>query len=251
MSSNIRKIALDELDDPKIAIRSNLDDPDLDELMISMKDLGLLEPIVVRPVANRYEVIAGHRRSRAARLLNWGFIEAKIIEANEEEVFAMRLAENLQRKDNNPVDEACFVGEIILKYKKTPEQMATLLRRSDKWISERLEVFDFPEYMKDHLRLQKYPLGAALWINRLKSDNTKRYYAMWANINGCTIAQAHRWFENLKKSDFILPDSGEIEVGTDEGDTIKRTIIKCSRCGKDLFLDEAETAFIHKICPSN
>lgn len=250
MSSNIRKIALDQLDDPKIAIRTNLDDDSLDELMTSMKDLGLMEPIIVRPVGNRFEVIAGHRRTRAARLLNWSCIEAKIIPADEEEVFAMRLAENLQRKDNNPVDEACFVGEIILKYKKTPEQMANILKRSDKWIKERLEVFEFPDYMKEHLRLQKYPLGAALWINRLKSESTRRYYSMWAMVNGCTVAQAHRWYENLKKSDFVIPSSGIIEVGDSEGEMIKRTVVKCARCGEDLFLDEAETVFIHKVCPT-
>jgi len=247
-TTNVKKLPLDLIDDPKIRIRDTVDDTDINELMNSMNEIGLLEPIVVRQVANRYEIIAGHRRTRAARLLGWQFIEAKIIQASEEEVFALRLAENLQRKDINPVDEACFIGEIMLKYHKTPEDMVRLLKRSPAWISDRLEVFEMPDFMKEHLRLKKYPLGAALWIFRIENENTRRYYADWAAINGVTVAAAHRWYENLKASQFVLDTSKEVMVDQSTGRQTVRTKTQCAFCGQDVYLDEANSVWIHPTC---
>lgn len=244
-----KNLPLDLIDGPKLAVRTITDDEDLEDLMTSMRELGLLEPIVVRPVADRYEIIAGHRRDRAARLLNWTHIEAKIIHADEEEVFALRLAENLQRKDIDPVDEACFIGEIMLKYKKTAQDMATLLKRSQKWIDERIEVFEMPKYIQDHLKLRKYPLGAALWIARIENEKTRQYYANYAAINGVTVAAAHRWYVSLKENEFILSNIKEVVEGAGTPQEQRRTVVKCARCGQDLFLDEADSVFIHPICP--
>lgn len=245
---SVAKIPLDLIDDPKIAVRTDIDDAELDELMTSMREVGLLEAIVVRPVADRYEIIAGHRRTQAARLLGWPLIEAKIIKATEEEVWALRLAENLQRKNTDPVDEACFIGEIMLKYKKTAEEMAHLLKRSQEWINDRLEVFEMPGYIKVHLKQKRYPLGAALWIFRIENEKTRSYYAEWAAINGVTIAAAHRWYENLKTTNFTLDTTKEVVV--EQGLPIQkiRTTTKCAICGQDVFLDEAVSPFVHSQC---
>ena len=250
MPIEIKQLSLDLIDDPKIAMRTDIDDVELQELMASMKDVGLLQPIVVRPVADRFEIIAGHRRTQAARLLDWTHIEAKIMEASEDEVFALRLAENLQRKDTNPVDEACFIGEIMLKYRKTEDELAHLLKRSAKWVAERLEVFHMPDYMQQYLKEKRFALGAALWLGRIENEPTRRYYTNWAAINGVTVAQAERWYLNLKENAFVLEGARDIvvEVGTPR--EAIRQVVKCARCGVTLFLEDADNAFAHRICPN-
>lgn len=246
----LQNLSLDLIDSPKLAMRAELDDEEMVELMASMKEFGLLEPIVVRKIEDRFEIIAGDRRTRAARLLGWPHIEAKIMVANEEEVLVLRLTENLQRKDIDPVDEACYIGEIMLKHKKTAEEMSTLLRRTQDWIDTRIEVFEMPDYIQVHLKQKKYPLGAALWINRIENESTKRYYANWAAVNGCTVAFAHRWYVTLKEVHFVLPDEKDIvvEAGTPQ-EQVRKTIT-CGRCGGPCFLDEADSVFIHKVCPT-
>lgn len=248
--TEIKQVSLDIIDDPKIAMRTEIDDAELQELMASMSELGLLEPIVVRPVGDRYEIIAGHRRSRAARLLSWTHIEAKIMEATEDEVFALRLAENLQRKDTNPVDEASFIGEIMLKHNKTEDEMARLLKRTPKWVHERIEVFRMPDYIQQHLKQKLYALGAALWLGRIEKEATRFYYANWAAINGVTVAQAERWYLNLKQNEFVLDINKEIVVEAGTPREIVRQVVKCARCGGDVFLDEADNAFVHRVCPT-
>lgn len=245
----IFKIPLDLLDDPKLAIRTELDDESLQELMASMREFGLLQAIVVRKVADRFEIIAGHRRARAARLLDWTHIDASVIEADEDMVLVLRLTENLQRQDLDPVDEACFIGEAMLKYKKTAEQIAQVLRRSAQWVNERIEVFEMPDYMQQHLKQKKYSLGAALWIARIENEDTRRYYAMWAAVNGCTVAYAHRWYVTLKETDFIRNTLTDVVVGADTPQQTIRKVLTCARCGQDLFLDEADSVLIHRVCP--
>ena len=161
METTTQYISLDVIDDPRIAMRTELDDASLSELMADMKANGLIEPIVVRPVGTRYELVAGARRTRSARLLGWELIEAKSVVCTDEEAFAMRLSENLQRKDVDPVDEASYIGEIMLRTHKDPAEVAAMLHRSAEWIRVRLAVYEMPDYLKQVLATKQISLGAA------------------------------------------------------------------------------------------
>lgn len=249
MSSDANKVPLDLIEDPFIAMRSQTDDGDLDELMSSMREIGLVEPIVLRKVGDRYEVIAGHRRTRAARLLGWSVIEAKIVEANDEAAIAMRLAENISRKDVDPVDQACFIGEVMTRYNKTPDEMAKMLHHSHEWVNERIEVFNMPDYLQQFLRERRLPLGAALWINRIENERTRHYYAFWAAQNGASVAAAKAWHDQLAARSFEFHPDEQITIDPQTQTQRVRASTKCHLCGKDVFLDEADNVFIHRVCP--
>src|SRR3990167_2975329 len=171
----LQKIPIDKIDDPYLAMRSEMDGLDMDELKASLRINGLIEPIIVRLLGERYEIIAGHRRTRAARLLGWAVIDSIVRVANDEETLSLRLAENADRTDVNIVDEACFIGEIMLRHKFTDEAVAEKMRRSVDWVKTRLAIFQMPKYMQEHLRLGMYSMGAALWIAKLEPE-TKRMY---------------------------------------------------------------------------
>ena len=249
--NEIKNVSLDLIDDPMLAMRSDVDADNIEELMSDMQKVGLIEPIVVRPTGARFEVIAGHRRSRAARLLGWPTIEAKIVEADDDKALQMRLIENLSRHDVDPVDEASFIGEIILKYHYTIEQIAEKMHRSLQWVKDRMEVFELPDYIKHHLKLKKYPLGAALWLGRIKNENAKIAHANWAAVNGVSVLGAKCWHDMILSSTANF-NFQNIEI-KDEGGQVQRvrSVIPCSACGKDVFLDEADSVFVHKSlkCP--
>lgn len=250
MENQIKKISLDLVDDPAIAMRSNVDADDIEELMFSMRTQGLIEPIVVRPKSDRYEIIVGHRRTRAAQLLHWPVIEAKIVEADDEQILAMRLAENLSRHNVDPVDEACFIGEIIEKYNFSVDEMTEKMHRSKSWIEDRLEIFSMPKYLQEYLKLKRISLGAALWINRIDNGETARYYANWAALNGVSVLGAKKWHDDLKANNYILPMS-DVQI-RDEGGTVQhvRKTVICAKCDSSVFLDEADVVWIHRICPT-
>jgi len=249
MASDRTRISLDLVEDPFISMRSNENDLDLEDLMRSMREIGLVEPIVVRRIGDRYEIIAGHRRTRAARLLNWVAIDAVIVEADDDKAFAMRLAENIARRDVDPVDQALFLGEIMTRYKKTATEMAAMLHHSEAWIKERLEVFEMPDYLQEILRQRHISLGAALWIAKIENDRTRRYYAFWAAQNGVSVAAAKRWHDDLASRNFEFEAGEKIVVDTNTGAQSIRAATKCHLCGRDVFLDEAQNVFIHKNCP--
>lgn len=271
MQETTQHISLDLVDDPKIAMRSDVDADDIDELKASMAKDGLLQPIVVRKTHNekncppgtpvlhdikhsalpcvRYEVIAGHRRTRAARLLNWAMIEAKVIDADDSRILGLRLTENLQRHDVDPVDEACFIAESMREYKIEAPQIAEMLGRSLQWVTDRLEVFAMPEYLQTPLKHKRISLGAALWLGRIEHEATRRQYTTWAATNGVSVAGAKQWYENLKATNFILPAT-DVPI-RDEGGNIQqvRKSVVCAACKGDVFLDEADTVWVHRVCP--
>lgn len=249
MHETTQHISLDLIDDPKIAMRSDVDADDIDELKASMAKDGLLQPIVVRKTGGRYEIIAGHRRSRAARLLQWPMIEAKIIVADDSRILGLRLTENLQRHDVDPVDEACFIAESMKEYKLEIPAIAELLGRSMQWVEDRLEVFAMPEYLQASLKQKRIPLGAALWLGRIENEGTRRQYTMWATTNGVSVAGAKQWYENLKATNFILPVT-DTPI-RDEGGNIQqvRKSVPCGACRGDVFLEEADSVWVHRVCP--
>lgn len=245
MNNEIKQISVDLIDNPKIAMRTDVDGDDIEELMASMKDIGLMEPIVVRPVGERFEVIAGHRRSRAAKHLKWPTIEAKIVTADDNLTLVMRLAENLSRHDVDPVDEATFIGEIMLEHKLDEQQVADTLKRRIEWVKERLEVFSMPPYLKDYVKQKRIPLGAALWINRIENENQRIHYSHWAGQHGVSVRGAKYWYDMWRAQ----PDVSNIEITEikDEGGNVvqQKPMVTCERCGGQCEMAYARNVWVH------
>lgn len=268
MNELIQKIPLDLLDDPQLAMRTETDDESINELMADMKAVGLIQPITVRrgnvdgvpyhqwraenPKLDiqysyvRYEVIAGHRRTRAARLLNWAIIDAKVVEASDEEALTMRIIENISRKDVDPVDEACYIGEIMQKYKKDIDEMAMLMRRSRQWVETRLAVFNMPPYLQEHLKYKKISLGVALALNKIIDEKDKRYYSDYAATQGAGIAAANRWVLELNNRENITDEIRQNIIIAGQQTEYNRKRVACARCDKPLFLDEADMVWVHR-----
>ena len=250
MESTTKKISLDAIDDPRIAIRTELDDESLNELMADMKVNGLIEPVVVRPVGNRYELIAGSRRTRAARLLGWGLIEAKIIECTDEEAFSMRLAENLQRKDVDPVDESAYVGEIMLRTHKSLEQVGEMLHQSPEWVKSRYAVFGMDDELKVYLAEGRISLGAALELSSIKNVRTRTYYVHWAAQNGVAVANAKRWRMAANSAEERRANSPPKSPEEMRDIPIPKVFLQCAECGGDVPQELADYVPVHKKCPA-
>src|SRR3990167_7076615 len=105
----MQEIYTDIIDDPVHAMRSDIDRAELFELADNIKQNGLINPITVRPVGNRYEVVAGHRRLSACKIAGKIKITCVVRALTDAEGFAIKAAENLERVDVDPVDEANFI----------------------------------------------------------------------------------------------------------------------------------------------
>jgi ParB family chromosome partitioning protein len=122
---------VDRLQPGKYQPRTKMDETSLEELAASIKAQGLMQPILVRPVAaERYEIIAGERRWRAARLAGLGEVPIVVREVSDQAALAMALIENIQRENLNPLEEAQGVQRLVDEFKLTHPEAADAIGRS-------------------------------------------------------------------------------------------------------------------------
>ncbi|HVM00710.1 MAG TPA: ParB/RepB/Spo0J family partition protein [Egibacteraceae bacterium] len=125
--------------------RGVFDDAELEELAHSLREIGVLQPIVVRPAGDgRFELIAGERRVRAARLAGLTEIPAVVRESGDDDLLTEALVENLHRSDLNPLEEAAAYQQLLDDFGMTHEALAAKLGRSRSAISNAIRLLNLP-----------------------------------------------------------------------------------------------------------
>lgn len=125
---------------------------DMNELQKSINDKGLLQPLVVRPIANGFEIVAGNRRFKSCLNLGWSKIPCHIVKLSDKEAFEVSLIENIQRKNLHPIDE----GEAFKKYTEQygwggVSELSKKIGKSSSYISKRMRLLTLPKDIKDNL----------------------------------------------------------------------------------------------------
>lgn len=142
--------------------RKHFDEADLTELAGSIKTHGVLQPILVRPIADgRYEIVAGERRWRAAQRAGLHSIPAVIRELNEVEVLEIAIVENVQRTDLNPLEEAQGFQALIDRFGRTQQEIADAVGKSRPHIANMLRLLALPEDLQEMVRDGRLSSGHA------------------------------------------------------------------------------------------
>ncbi|MDA4129744.1 MAG: ParB/RepB/Spo0J family partition protein [Thaumarchaeota archaeon] len=123
----LEEISLDLIDDSAFNVRMEYDQVDINALKASMRSIGLLTPVVVRKKQERYELVFGHRRTRAARALGWGKIKAELRECSNEQMLEFSLAENAARKDLSDFEKGTVFARMHHEYGKTYTEIGKLV----------------------------------------------------------------------------------------------------------------------------
>lgn len=134
----------------------------LQELADSIREQGIIQPIVVRPINNdRYEIIAGERRWRAAQLANLSEIPVIIRHVPDESAIAMALIENIQRENLNPIEEAMALQKLMVEFAMTHQEVANAVGKSRSGISNLLRLLELDPEVKTFVEEGKLSLGHA------------------------------------------------------------------------------------------
>jgi len=158
----LQQLKLDRIQPGKFQPRQAMDPERLAELAASIKAQGVIQPIVVRPVGGtRFEIIAGERRWRAARLAGLTEIPALVREVPDQAVVAMALIENIQREELTPLEEAQALHRLIAEFKYTHQQTADALGRSRASVSNLLRLLDLAPAIKELLEQHQLDMGHA------------------------------------------------------------------------------------------
>ena len=144
--------------------RRNFPDAELDELAASIKERGIIQPVVVRPVRgakDAYEIIAGERRWRAAQRAALHEIPIVPFEASDSEALELAVIENVQRTDLNPLEEAGGYQALASEYGHSHEDIAKIVGKSRSHVTNTLRLLKLPEPVKAYIHAGKISAGAA------------------------------------------------------------------------------------------
>ncbi len=158
----LRELRLDDLVPGRYQPRSQMDEGALYELAQSIKAQGVMQPVLVRALSDgRFEIIAGERRTRAARLAGLDTIPALVKEADDRATLAMALIENLQREDLNPLEEARGIARLIEEFGYTHEQAGQAVGRSRTATSNLLRLLNLADAVQTMLLAGDLDMGHA------------------------------------------------------------------------------------------
>jgi ParB family chromosome partitioning protein len=161
-ADGLRTLGIDELQSGKYQPRSHMEQSALNELAESIKSQGVMQPILVRPLAaGGYEIVAGERRWRAARLAGLTTVPALIKEIPDQQALAAALIENIQREDLNPLEEAIGIQRLIQEFGLTHQAVAETLGRSRTAVTNLLRLLDLAAPVRELLGEGRIDMGHA------------------------------------------------------------------------------------------
>ena len=158
---NLRKIALDRIRPGPFQPRSVFEPESLAELANSIREQGVIQPIVVRPVGDTFEIIAGERRWRAAQQAGLEDIPVIVREVDDEVAVALALIENIQREDLNPLEEATALKRLVEDFQLTHAEAAQAVGRSRSMVSNLLRLLELTAEVRDMVDARHLEMGHA------------------------------------------------------------------------------------------
>ena len=158
----LRQVPVEWIERGRYQPRQDLREDTLQELAESIRAQGVVQPVLVRPLGgDRYELIAGERRWRAAQLAGLREVPAVIRDLPDRAAIAVALIENIQREDLNPLEEAAALHRLIVEFELTHQQVAEAVGRSRAAVSNLLRLLDLTEDVQGLVRERKLDMGHA------------------------------------------------------------------------------------------
>ena len=180
--------------------RRDFDEEELAALADSISTHGILQPLTVRELPSGYfQIIAGERRWRAARLANLREVPAVVIEADDKKVQELALIENLQRQDLNAVEEALGYHSLMAEYGMTQEEAASRVGKSRSAVANALRLLQLNDEILEHVRAGKLSAGHARAILSIKSEKKQLSAAQKIMALGLSVRQAELLCKNMNK----------------------------------------------------
>ena len=192
--------------------RRSFDEAKIDELANSVRDQGIIQPLLVRRVGEGYELIAGERRLRAARKAGLREVPVIVREASNSETLQLALLENLQREDLNPIEEATAYQRLQEEFELSQEEIAQKVGRSRPAVANCMRLLLLPREVQQELAQGKLPVGQARALLGLESEALMLAAAREVITKGLSTREAERLVARLKsgrkrKRETALSDS--------------------------------------------
>ena len=247
----IKEIPLSDIVFPANEMRTQVCLEGLDDLSRSIRQVGLLNPISVRPKDGKFELIAGFRRTKACEMANMPTVPARVFNSSDNIADLQKAHENLFREDVNPLDEGTYYKLLLTKHNWVLQDLALAVHKSVSYVSRRVSLVECPDDVKEALKEGKINLTVAEELTKIP-DPTARIRMLYLVIqNGATADVVRTWriqyeteqyYHNAKKD-----ENAGAAPGTPPIDPTKMGMLTDDK-GPDYSLEETVQRF--RICHS-
>jgi ParB family transcriptional regulator, chromosome partitioning protein len=217
-TGGLLQLPVDEIEENPFQPRRDFSDVEIASLAESLKEHDMLQPVLVRRVNGRYQLISGERRLRAARHAGWTTIPARVRDADDRLVAELAIVENLQRKDLNPVEKALSFKRYVDEHRCTQDDLARRLKIDRSTIANLMRLLELPGSILDGLRKGTITAGHARALLPLGDEHEQVAFARRIETEGLSVRDVERCV-----SEQLGQDEPEAEILPGPGSTKKRT----------------------------
>jgi ParB family transcriptional regulator, chromosome partitioning protein len=199
----VEQIEIKMIHPSQFAIRNKFQKmtPGDDTLVSSIREHGLLQPILIRPLAHGFEIVAGHRRFQACRSLRWRFVPCKLREMSDKQAYELQLTENIQRKSMDPIEEAEAFRRYVTDFGwGGVSELAKKLGMSEEYVSHRIQLLKLPDDIRQQIFTERLNVSQAIELSNIPSERQSEIISQVIN-NKLTVRQIREVKSILKEED--------------------------------------------------
>ena len=211
-SVGVRIVHVDRIEPNPEQPRLVFEQEPLDELSASIREHGVLQPILVRPLGpNTYQIVAGERRWRASRQAGLDTIPALIEEIDDDTALEIAIIENLQREDLSPLDEAAMFDRMVHEHGYSIRKLADKLGKDKGYLENRLRLADAPPEIRELVSLRKDSLSHAYELMKVEDPKKRRRLAAQVARGELTLIKLRDKIEGRRRRPDVPTDGADVE----------------------------------------
>lgn len=266
-----KQLPIEQLTEPEVTARVGMDETKLEELRLSVSEVGYIHPLAVIPVADngvaqtgsgtarktkgrkavpqRYEIVDGHRRYKVGIMLGLKELPCLVFRDAETARHAVKLHANLCREDMSTAEESAYLAQLVTIYDYTEEQLCAAVHKSPQWVDERLRLFHGNQDIFHALAARNINLGVAKELNKIVDKEHARYLLHLAIEGGATRLTVSKWVAEwrVQKQRGNASEAGAVAV-ISEATVEQPPLPKCVICDGDENPYHFRSVLIHEYC---
>ncbi len=192
-----QSVAMSRIIKPEYVERLHIARDGIEELAENIKTNGLINALTVKEKGNRFEIVAGHRRYLALRMLGALKVSVVVVTGKQLDVEMIKLSENLVREDLNDIEEAKMLSRLKKIGKLDDKKLAAKIGKSEGYVRQKINILKYPVEILEALQARKITFSVSRELIRIKNDDLRREYLKHAINGGATPALVHQWVDEI------------------------------------------------------
>jgi ParB family transcriptional regulator, chromosome partitioning protein len=199
-SEKVMQLPVDKIEPNPLQPRETFDQQDMDDLVGSIREKGVIQPVLVRRRGDGFELIAGERRFRAAKLLNLASLPAIVKDVDDRDSLELALIENIQRQNLNPIEEARAYKYLIEKFQLNQDEVSQVLGKARATVTNVLRLLKLPPEIQDEIKNGRISFGHGKALLEIDDANQQRRLSQLTIAKALSVRELESAIKNVRKS---------------------------------------------------